>query len=1733
MPEPQHLNLKIGVDQEELTGLEKSFDRIKEQLKKLGSAAGNILAFRTLGLTKLLAIRTALEKIPAAVQTATNSFKEFGRNAANLVRFFTSLTGQISLLGAAIGVGFTSGRFISVGAQFEKLEAQFEFLLGSAEAAEKRIQTIIDFTKTTPFSVTNLAEAARLLQQFGFFSEDLLKTLSETAVATQKDVLDATNAFTNAISRRFIELKQFGILANREADRVRFSFRDLLGRPQVVQTLNTAAAIAEGVEQILVDRFGGSLNRFSQQWEAVLSNMFDAFLVFQRQVAEEEGVLDIAKDLTLIVTRLVNQATGESFTDQLTGAVSDRLEGTSEVFSRFQEVIGQIARGPFEAIIGALDIILPLAEKALGVIGNVLAQITEQGAVEVITKGTLAYTLFGKEGVAAYALLLDSSQRFEGSIFSLAGALGVVDKLLIGLSALFPVIGGSALAAFRAATSSVQTLADTVVSDGERIHQTIAEIRAERDALLDSRTTTRILGIDVAVPGLDLFSNESEVQQFRLQVGEIARDLETLSLQRAKALEESGRAASFEVDIAHRAARQRLQTTNNILQYWVANEEQGQAALKEWIQLNDELFTVADPARLDAILERLGELRATFREVSEETPTGIIPSTIAANASEVRRLIEGQESRVDFRAALEPPEQVEIDETATEIARKTELALEKSRAQVQIASLLGFEQAVAQATEAARQQVAVLEKELQTLEQERSQAIEDRERAFNERTQIESERIEKAAAERSDAAELKRLRDQADARTKIVNDQTANEIRINNEIAANEERVANARLVRDQRILKIERDARLKFLSQQEALQNEILSAEESVAGQLEARLARASAQLRQTTEQIRETFTRPGDEGRAAQLVNLARERARTEEQVALREAAREELDIRRELTADLLEEEERGVFQRIATVEKEFEDRARLFPELREQAREAADFQIAEIRREADDIIALVDDIGEQFQKTFTEDIPNAMADAIVDADNFGDALKGILDNLRKQILSSAISELFSFAGEELFGQNATLSKVLGLPTPASTKGVPEVEREEQAEILKAQTDAADTQAKAAVLQGEAARTVKGETTLRARILTQEVRNRLKLEVALERFSDEFREFADCVCGDKDVAQIAREAERETRVIVEAPELPEPAPIPEIPQPQATKTDETILDEVEDIRRGVERGASTLDILIDLVRHNQAESAEAMSRTTEAVSTVGGALGRVIEKIDERNRQAESAAAGEEDRDRGLIGAVIDGMKGVRDAVFTTANTTSQVLPAEDSVGVLSKVAEIARAVLGGGTRAAKDPATDTSVVDGATRISQAVGTSSGNMISVMRDVGASQVAATGNVIRWLEKISDCSCAGADVLERDVPEDLGRVVASVIGPVLDTASREREEREPPPVVQQPQPQTTADRDEPQVVQVDPNFPADLGRILNEERRRDRSGQADTTAQVVEVSRRIFGVLQDLAVGRFPDAPEPPLPVIVEAPAPPEVSVTVDQDDSLLERILREVGGFPDTGPVPIPSQVPFPESETEPPEATGVDPGVFSGLFDSLFSVIFDEAAATRESTSRDADRVGDQITAGFDRLVEVSKLNQNPTVSVPSNNASRILGILGGIAGSAAGSLGQAANTAAITDLTSTLKGVQGLASGGIVRRPTLAVVGEAGPEAVVPLSGGGFGGSVNNVGININLSGAFNGQQADPRDRPAAEQFATAEDYERANTLGQRLNEAVLRTLEQEQRPGGLLEGTRKF
>lgn len=92
------------------------------------------------------------------------------------------------------------------------------------------------------------------------------------------------------------------------------------------------------------------------------------------------------------------------------------------------------------------------------------------------------------------------------------------------------------------------------------------------------------------------------------------------------------------------------------------------------------------------------------------------------------------------------------------------------------------------------------------------------------------------------------------------------------------------------------------------------------------------------------------------------------------------------------------------------------------------------------------------------------------------------------------------------------------------------------------------------------------------------------------------------------------------------------------------------------------------------------------------------------------------------------------------------------------------------------------------------------------------------------------------------------------------------------------------------------------------------------------------------------------------------------------------------------------------------------------------------------------------------------------------------------------------------------------IKGYASGGIATEPTY-LVGEAGPEAVVPLPDGRSipvdmkGGGTNNVTINVDASGSS----------------STTGNGEQGKALGVAIQAAVMETLQREQRPGGVLGG----
>lgn len=102
---------------------------------------------------------------------------------------------------------------------------------------------------------------------------------------------------------------------------------------------------------------------------------------------------------------------------------------------------------------------------------------------------------------------------------------------------------------------------------------------------------------------------------------------------------------------------------------------------------------------------------------------------------------------------------------------------------------------------------------------------------------------------------------------------------------------------------------------------------------------------------------------------------------------------------------------------------------------------------------------------------------------------------------------------------------------------------------------------------------------------------------------------------------------------------------------------------------------------------------------------------------------------------------------------------------------------------------------------------------------------------------------------------------------------------------------------------------------------------------------------------------------------------------------------------------------------------------------------------------------DTLAQKVVSAFDGIKATIKNSINFVI----NFINQIIDQINSIASKIAGAVGQAAPQ---------IPRITPLANGGIVTGPTLAMIGEAGPEAVVPLSGGFAGAGIGGITININ-------------------------------------------------------------
>lgn len=183
-----------------------------------------------------------------------------------------------AVVGGALSIKALATAVFEATKTFESLQASLVTVTGSVEDAEAAFETIQEFAKTTPFALEEVTQAFIKMQALGLNpSNEALRSYGDTASAMGKSLNQMVEAVADAATGEFERLKEFGIKASSEGDRVTFTFRGVateVGKnsKEIEQYLiNLGQTNFVGGMERQMDTLAGKVSNLGDQWQTTFA----------------------------------------------------------------------------------------------------------------------------------------------------------------------------------------------------------------------------------------------------------------------------------------------------------------------------------------------------------------------------------------------------------------------------------------------------------------------------------------------------------------------------------------------------------------------------------------------------------------------------------------------------------------------------------------------------------------------------------------------------------------------------------------------------------------------------------------------------------------------------------------------------------------------------------------------------------------------------------------------------------------------------------------------------------------------------------------------------------------------------------------------------------------------------------------------------------------------------------------------------------------------------------------------------------------------------------------------------------------------------------------------------------------------------------------------------------------------------------------------------------------------
>ena len=354
-----------------------------------------------------------LQLVIRAKETASKEFKKLGKALDVTRKRVKSLTGTVFNLKTAfvamassVAAGAVAKGFLGTAMAFEKYETILKTITGSSQAARESMDWITKFTAKTPYDLDQVTASFVKLAAYGFDPTDKsLKVLGDTAAGMGKDLIMAVEMFADAATGEFERLKEFGIRAKQEGDKVTFSWVEN-GAQMVKTAKKTQAGITTALIDIFANKYAGAMDDLSKTGEGMWLNILDHFTMFQKAVMSAGVFAYIKASLSLILERL-NKLKDEGKLDEWAKQIANdtiamfekMLLGTAAFYDGIKPIIDDI-KTALLSIWESFKSLPPWVQK-VGLVGAFLGGKTGK----VIVAGTLISLSHIKNLAAASALV--------------------------------------------------------------------------------------------------------------------------------------------------------------------------------------------------------------------------------------------------------------------------------------------------------------------------------------------------------------------------------------------------------------------------------------------------------------------------------------------------------------------------------------------------------------------------------------------------------------------------------------------------------------------------------------------------------------------------------------------------------------------------------------------------------------------------------------------------------------------------------------------------------------------------------------------------------------------------------------------------------------------------------------------------------------------------------------------------------------------------------------------------------------------------------------------------------------------------------------------------------------------------------------------------------------------------------------------------------------------------------